>query len=113
MTSPRMTAPENRGVVRSGHDIVVHWLALSVPPQKWEPRRPDHPKSGVNHDTHGIEPDEPSKSCPYSRKDEVARHRRRAQTDRSMRIPDLRNAHPFDQPSTKPAKSGQLAARCA
>src|SRR6266478_1747291 len=25
-------------------------------------------------------------------------------------IPDLRNAHPFDQPSTKPAKSGQLAA---
>ena len=51
---------------------------------------------------------EPSKSCPYSRKDEVARHRRRAQTDRSMRIPDLRNAHPFDQPSTKPAKSGQL-----
>jgi hypothetical protein len=25
--------------------------------------------------THGIEPDEPSKSCPYSRKDGVARHR--------------------------------------
>jgi len=33
--------------------------------------------------THGIEPHEPSKSCPYSRKDEVARHRS-ARADRSL-----------------------------
>src|SRR5207248_10927464 len=48
--SPRMTAPGNTGVVRWWHYIVAHGSVLSL---FWarECRRPDHVKSGVNHDT--------------------------------------------------------------
>jgi hypothetical protein len=41
------------------------------------------PKSSVTNERRGIEPDEPSKSCPYSRKDGIARHRSEG-ADRSL-----------------------------
>jgi hypothetical protein len=56
--------------------------------------------------THGIEPDEPSKSCPYSRKDEVARHRS-ARADRSLYAGFLISETPIRLTNPQPNRPNQ------
>jgi hypothetical protein len=83
-----MTAPETGEWYDSGTTLsFTGWssLVLSVPLQKWEPRRPDHPNQALTMTHTESSRMNRQKAVPILVRTKSRTIARRAQTDRSMR----------------------------